>query len=185
MISWADLGIKPWKAFLRLNLRRLHCLIQPERGVTIPEMLIALFLAAMTAGLVGTAVYQFFLVTNDGNNRLASLHDLQNASMWIGKDVSEARSFMPGSGTVYGILTTGDASVQYRYYYDPGMKALVRQDLVDDLVVSTRIIARRIAAQEDVVFSLTDNLLTVSITSSSDEGTISESTTLKFYMRVD
>ena len=92
---------------------------------------------------------------------------------------------MTGSGTVYGILTTGDASVQYRYYYDPGMKALVRQDLVDDLAVSTRIIARRIAAQEDVVFSLTDNLLTVSITSSSNDGTISESTTLKFYMRVD
>jgi hypothetical protein len=185
MLTCGYLVFKPWQTILRRQLRRLQCLIQPERGVTIPEMLIALFLAAMTAGLVGTAVYQFFSVTIDGNNRLALLHDLENASMWIGKDVSEARSFMPGSGTVYGILTTGDASVQYRYYYDPGMKALVRQDLVDDLAVSTRIIARRIAAQEDVVFSLTNNLLTVSITSSSNDGTISESTTLHFYMRVD
>ena len=173
-----------WKSRLSLYLRRVWRRIQGEYGATIPEMLIALVIAASVAGLIGTAVFQFFVATTDGNSRLIVLHDLENASVWLGRDVSQAQSFTPGAGTVYGTLTTGDATVQYRYSYDASNTALVREHLVSATVQSTTRIARRVANQGDVTFSVSGNLLTVSITSTSANGSIAESTTLKLYMRV-
>jgi type II secretory pathway pseudopilin PulG len=168
----------PTRIVLRGHLRRLSS----ERGATIVEMLIALVLAAMAAGLIATAISQFFLVTNDSNNRLAVLNDLQNAALWIGRDANEAQGFTPGSGSIYGTLQSGNLTVQYRYSYDSGSTALVRERLVDGGVESTTKIARRIADQADVVFALNGNLLSVSITAS--HGAISESTTIQVAMRV-
>ena len=158
--------------------------IKHERGATIPEMLIALVLSTFTAGLIATAVYQFFIVTNEGSQRLAMLHDLENASTWLGRDASEAQTFIPGSGIVYGTLETGNTSDKYRYFYDADQTALVRQHVVDEVVQLTTRIARRIADQDDVVFSVSGNLLTVSITATDASGTVSENTTYKFFMKV-
>ncbi|GMR09993.1 MAG: hypothetical protein BMS9Abin28_0814 [Anaerolineae bacterium] len=155
-----------------------------ERGLTIAEMLIAAVLAASAAGLIGTALYQFFVVTRDGNARLSVLTDLQNASLWLGRDAIEARSFTPGSGLVYGTLTAGDPTVQYRYSYDAGNTALVREHLVSGVPKTTLKIARRIANQADIAFTVTGSLLTVSIRSTGANGEIAESTTLKLSMRV-
>ena len=153
-----------------------------ERGFTLPEMLITAVLVGGTAALITTAIYQIFIVAQDGNARLAALGDVQNASIWIGRDSSESASWSAGSGTVYGTLTTSDPLVQYRYSYDAANTALVREHLVSGSPVSTLSIARRIANQGDVSFSLTGTLLTVSITGTS--GTASENATLKLGMRV-
>jgi len=168
----------------RRNRGRTWPGIKFERGATIPEILIALVLSTFAAGLIATAAYQFFIVTNDSNNRLAVLHDLENVSTWLGRDASEAQAFTPGSGAVYGTLETGNTSVKYRYSYDAGQTALVREHLVDEVVQSTTTIARWIASQGDVVFSVSGNLLTVSITASGAGGAVSESTTLKLSMKV-
>jgi hypothetical protein len=158
--------------------------LRTEQGATLPELLIALVLTAMTAGLVGTAIYQFFVVSNDGNDRMIVLHNLQNASTWLGRDTNESQSFTPGSGDVYGTLTTGDTTVEYRYSYDSTNKALIREHLVSSVVQSTMPVARRIANQNDVSFSINGSLLSVSITTTSVNGSISESTTLKLALRV-
>ena len=155
-----------------------------ERGLTIAEILIAVVLAASAVGLIGTALYQFFVVTRDGNERLTVLTDLQNASLWIGRDAIEARSFTPGSGSVYGTLTAGDPTVQYRYSYDAGNTALVREHLVSGVPQTTLKIARRISNQADIAFTISGSLLTVSVTSTGSDGGIAESTTLKLSMRV-
>ncbi|HEX9893427.1 MAG TPA: prepilin-type N-terminal cleavage/methylation domain-containing protein [Gemmatimonadales bacterium] len=153
-----------------------------ERGFTIPEMLIATVLVASAAGLIATAIYEVFVVARSGNARLAALSDLETASLWIGRDASEAQSFAAGSGTVYGTLTTSTATIQYQYSYDSANTALVREVLVSGSPTSTLQIARRIAAQGNVAFSLSGSLLTVSITST--VGPTSETTTLKLGMRV-
>ncbi|MGH2620045.1 MAG: PulJ/GspJ family protein, partial [Anaerolineales bacterium] len=88
-----------------------------ERGFTIPEMLIATVLVASAAGLIATAIYEVFVVARSGNARLAALSDLESASLWIGRDASEAQSFAAGSGTIYGTLTTSNPTIQYRYSY--------------------------------------------------------------------
>lgn len=173
-----------WRDKSSRNRGRAWFGIKLERGATLPEMLIAIVLSTFAAGLIATAAYQFFIVTNDSNNRLAVLHDLENASTWLGRDASESQLFSPGSGAIYGTLETGNPSIKYRYSYDTGNTALVREDLVDEVVQSTIRIARWIANQGDVVFSVSGNLLTVSITATDADGLLSESATLKFSMKV-
>ncbi|MFV2044866.1 MAG: type II secretion system protein J, partial [Anaerolineales bacterium] len=153
-----------------------------ERGFTLPEMLITAVLVGGAAALIATAIYQVFIVAQDGNARLAVLGDMENAAIWIGRDSSESASWSAGSGTVYGTLTTSDPNVQYRYSYDAATSSLVREHLVAGSPVSTLSIARRIANQGDVSFSLAGTLLTVSLTGTS--GPTSESATLKLGMRV-
>jgi len=156
--------------------------LRSERGFTLPELLITTVLVAGSAGLIATAIYQIFVVSQDGNARLAVLGDVQNAAIWIGRDSSESASWTAGSGSEYGTLTTGDPTVQFRYSYDAATTSLVREQLVSGSPVSTLNIARRIAGQGDVSFSVTGSLLTVSITGTS--GPTSESSTLKLGMRV-
>ncbi len=163
---------------------RIQRLIRNERGVTIPELMISLVISASVAGLIGTAVFQFFVVTSEGNDRLTVLQSLQNASVWLGRDSSEASVATGGTGNVYGTLTTGDPTVEYRYSYDAAEKTLVREHLISGVVQSTHVVARRIENQGDIVFSAIGNLITVSITATSDNGAVSETRTLDLAMRV-
>jgi type II secretory pathway pseudopilin PulG len=153
-----------------------------QAGFTIPEMLIGALLATAAATLIATAIYQFSVASRDGRNRLTALGDLQNASLWIGRDTSEAQSFASGSGSVYGTLTTSDANLEYRYSYNSSDTSLVREVLVGGSPTNTTRVARHIAGQGDVAFSLSGTLLTVTITSTS--GSIDESATLSASMRV-
>lgn len=171
--------------FLRDGLRRLRHCLSSERGVSIPEMLVAMVLASATAGLIGTAIYQFIVVGSDGADRLEVLGAIENAALWLGRDASESQTFTLGSGAEYGILTTGDPAVEYRYSYDAGNTALVREHLVSSVVQSTQRVARRIADQGDIVFTVNGNLLTVSITATSADGSMAESADLSLHMRVE
>ena len=176
-IGFGQLRRKDWVGSVRQ-------LTGNERGVTIPELMISLVIAASVAGLIGTAVFQFFVVTSDGNDRLTVLQSLQNASVWLGRDVSEAQSFSAGTGNVYGTLTTGDPTVEYRYSYDPVDKVLEREHLVSSVVQSTHVAARHIETKGDIVFSLSGNLLSVSITATSANGAVSVTKVFDLAMRV-
>lgn len=163
------------------SLRRL---VTEDRGMTLTEMLVTLFLMSLLLGLLGTAFYQFFTATRWGNNTLTALHDLENAQVWLSRDARQAQSFTPGSSPVYGAFDCGDYStVEYRYSYDSGNTALVREKIVDGGVESTLTVARHIAQQSDVGFSVNGSLVTITLTSTS--GAISGNTTLKINMRTD
>lgn len=163
------------------SLRRL---ITEDRGMTLTEMLVSAFLMSLLIGVLGTAFYQFFTATRWGNDTLTALHDLENAEVWLSRDVREAQSFTPGSSPVYGTFDCGDYStVQYRYSYDSGNTALVREKIVDGGVESTLTVARHIDQESDVAFSAGSSLVTITLTSTS--GAISRNTTLKINMRTD
>lgn len=166
-------------------LNRIGNQLGSELGVSIPEMLVAMVLASATAGLIGTAVYQFIVVGTNGADRLEVLGAIENAALWLGRDTTESQSFTPGSGSEYGTLTTGDPTVEYRYSYDAGNTALVREHLVSSVVQSTQRVARRIANQGDIVFTVNGNLLTVTITATSADGSMTESADLSLQMRVE
>lgn len=163
---------------------RLTRWARSERGASIPEILVATVIAASVAGLLGTAVYQFFRATTDGRNHLATQNSVSNASLWLGRDATEAGSFSPGSGTTYGTFITGEPSIKFRYSYDASQKALVREYLLDDVVQTTQAVARNIENQSDVVFSVNNDLLTVTITATSPDGDVSEDMALDLAMRV-
>lgn len=155
--------------------------IRAEHGATLVEMLVAMSITVLVFGILSTALVQFMLVTRWGNDQLRITSDLQVASLWLGRDVLEASSFTPGSGTEYGTLNWADSTHQYRYSYSPTDDALVREHFENSILQSTLSVARYIAFQEDVVFNSSGQLLTVSITSTS--GGESETVNLSFAMR--
>ena len=157
--------------------RSLRRLVTEDRGITLTEMLVTLFLMSLLLGLLGTAFYQFFTATRWGNDTLTALHDLENAGTWLSGDARQAQSFTPGSSPVYGTFDGGDSTVQYSYNSEN--TALVRT--VDG--GSPLTVARHIAQEDHVQFSVDGSLVTITLTSTS--GAISRSTTLKINVRTD
>jgi len=153
-----------------------------QAGFTIPEMLIGALLATAAATLIATAIYQFSVASRDGRNRLTALGDIQNASLWFGRDATEAQSVAGGGGSVYGSIFTSDPTVEYRYSYDAANTSLIREHLVSGVPQSSAAIARHIASMGDVSFSLSGSLLTMTITATS--GPISQTATVHASMRV-
>ncbi|MCJ7619678.1 MAG: hypothetical protein MUP64_05620 [Anaerolineae bacterium] len=156
--------------------RRFLRIVAKDEGATLTELLVSIFLASLLVSVLGTAMYQFYAVSRLGNDSLTVLHDLENVGVWLSRDAREARAFAPGSGTVYGTLDCGGSTVEYSY--DAGDTALVRTVDGQSLTV-----ARHIAQQNDVQFSVNGTLVTVSLTSTS--GATSRSATLEVNMRVD
>jgi hypothetical protein len=161
-----------------LNLKKK---VSSEKGATLVEMLVAMSISVLVFGVITTALVQFLLVTRWGNSQLQISSDFQVASLWLGRDTLEAASWTPGSGTVYGTLNWDDSSEQFRYSYSLTDQSLVREHIVNSVVQSTITVARHIANQGDVVFSLNGQLLSVSITSTS--GVESETINLQLAMR--
>ncbi len=155
-----------------------------ESGATLPELLIALVVSAAAMVLIGAAVYHLFVASSLGNARLTALHNLGNASLWLNRDTKQSTTFSPESAPIYGTFTTGDPSVQFRYTYDATDEALVRQRLIDGSVDQTVTVARGILDQEDVQFSTSGALVTVSLTARDPQGQVAESMLLQSAMRV-
>jgi hypothetical protein len=153
-----------------------------ETGASLVELLIGIAISTFVVATLGAAVYQFFAISGTGNARMAVLHDLQNAGLWLGRDAQEASSFSAGGGLVYGTFNWSDLSVQFRYSYDPGTTSLIREHLVGGVTQSTVAVARHIASQSDVTFSPSGSLVTVLITSTS--GGVSAGDTILLAMRV-
>lgn len=157
-------------------------LVTEDRGMTLTEILVSIFLMSLLIGVLGTAFYQFYAAARWGNNTLTVLHDQENAQVWLSRDAREAQSFTPASSPVYGTFYCGDYSTtQYRYSYDSGNTALVREKIVDGGVESTLAVARHIAQESDVGFSVNGNLVTITLTCTS--GATSRATTLEINMR--
>ncbi len=165
----------------RINNNSLLEKCRGEKGASLVEMLVAMAISVMVFGVITTALVQFMLVSRWGISQLQFSSDFQIASLWLGRDALEASSFTSGAGTVYGTLNWEDSTHQFRYSYDLVDNALIREHLVSGVVQSTITVSRHIAAQSDVVFSLSGKLLTVSITSTS--GAEVESVDIKFAMR--
>ena len=153
-----------------------------ERGASLVELLVAMAISTFVIGMLGTSIYQFYAISTYGQARMTALQDLQNAGLWLGRDAQEAATFVAGSGSVYGTFRWSDASVEFRYSYDSGERALVREHLVGGVVQSTLSVARHIASQGDVTFAPSGNRVVITLTASS--GTVTATDSLTLTMRV-
>jgi Tfp pilus assembly protein FimT len=159
--------------------RALH--LKDEQGASLVELLVAIAISVLVFSILSTALVQFILVTRWGNNQLQVTNDIQVASIWLGRDAVESASFTPGTGTEYGTLAWADSSHEYRYIYDIADTALIREHYDSGILQNTITVARRIQNQADVVFSISGELLSVSITATS--GDESETANLDFALR--
>jgi hypothetical protein len=163
------------------KLRGVFPNLSQERGTSLVEVLVAMSISLIVFGVITTSMVQFFLVTRWGNSQLQITNDIQVTSIWLGRDALEASSFTAGTGNVYGILNWPDSSNQFRYSYDALEQALVREHIEDGSLLTTNTVARYILDQNDVSFSISGSLLTVSITSTS--GDEIKSVDIEFSMR--
>lgn len=139
--------------------------VRDDRGASLVELLVAIAISVLIFSVLSTALVQFVLTTRWGNSQLQVTNDIQVVSLWLGRDALEAASFTPGAGAEYGTLAWADASQQYRYLYNNAETSLIREHYDGGILQSTTTVSRQIQNQGDVTFSITGNLLSVSITS--------------------
>lgn len=161
---------------------------QDQKGASLVEMLVVIAISTMVIGIITTSLVQFMLVTNWGNDQLLVTSDLQVAGLWLGRDIPESSSFTPDTinPNRYGTFSWLDENGilhEYTYSYDPSSGDLIREYLQDGSTQSTLGAARNIADPGDVNISLSGDLVTVEITSTS--GDVSETVELHFSMRAD
>jgi hypothetical protein len=154
-------------------------MVAGEAGITLVELLAGLGISIFVLAFVGTAVFQFYKVTGWGNDRMLLASSLQTAQLWLGRDAVQANSFTPGATPVYGTLSipTSGSPIQIQYSYDSAAHTLVRTD-----ASGSQVVARNIANESDVSFSLSGRQLDVSLTST--RGSLTDSSVFSFALRV-
>ncbi|MBI2865742.1 MAG: prepilin-type N-terminal cleavage/methylation domain-containing protein [Chloroflexi bacterium] len=129
------------------------------RGFTLVEVVIAL---AVTGLLVTTLVAALSLTLTQVPKEGAKLsveNRIQLARYWLTRDANSAEGYTTGTSPMYGTYTwedyTGETTVTYQaiYYYNPTLKALMRQEKMDGVVQSTVQVAADIQQESHVAFA--------------------------------
>jgi len=150
-----------------------------QKGITLVETLLAAGIATMIVGVLGSAIFLFFRVTEQGNEQYRALHDVQNAGFWITRDGEKAQStdLTPGADPVGSMtLSWSDLGQAHTVTYSLSGSNLQRNH---DGEVSA--VARHVSS---VGFSLSaQRVVTADVTSSPDgRWGVSEETTFKAYL---
>ncbi|MBI2852602.1 MAG: type II secretion system protein [Chloroflexi bacterium] len=148
--------------------------MKSQRGMALVELLVAIAITGLIIGLPGTAIYQFFAVTESGSRTLTALHDVQNAASWFALDGQMATSANVSSGLE---LTLSDNStIEYELEGSGPLYELRRSAGGSEIVL-----ARNVA---DAVFTLDGRVITMTITSSPvNRWGVTETRTYKVYLR--
>ncbi len=145
-------------------------MIKRQQGFTLVELLISMFITALIIGVVGTAIYQIFTVTEYGNARLLTIHELQNVVHWVSRDGQTAISAT--GGTQLTLTLPDNSSIIYN---------LTGTNLYRVSAGSQMTLAQNISSAN---FSIQGRTITMSLTSSSpDRWQVSEQGTYQVYLR--
>ena len=95
--------------------------------MTLIEVVIACTITAVIIGGLSVAIYTIVNITERGNAESAALHDLQQASYWIGNDTQMAwtTSLSDGGSATNNVTlrwTNGDGSSHYSIYQLAGTR---------------------------------------------------------------
>jgi len=141
-----------------------------QKGFTIVEILVAVAISGMIASLIGTAIYQFFAVTDRGSDEIVALHDVQNAAHWLNIDGPEAVSAT--GGATLGLTLPDASTVTY---------AVSGTDLVRTAGAAQTTVARNVTALN---FDVAGKVVTMTITSAPTGGWgVSQQKIYKVYLR--
>lgn len=151
-----------------------------QRGITLVEVLLAAGIATMIAGVLGSAIFLFFRVTEQGNDQYRALHDVQNAGFWITRDGESAQTadLVEGADPVNSMtLSWSDAGEEHTITYSLSGNNLQRDY---DGTIST--VARYISF---VGFSISEQRVITADITSAPQGRweTSEQSTYKVYLR--
>ena len=150
-----------------------------QRGLTLVELLLALGISALISGALGTAIHQFVMASERGNDDLRALHDVQNAGYWITLDGGKAVT----TNLVDGALSTGSMTLTWTSGVQTHTVtySLAGTELKRDHNGTITTVARHVSSVE---FSLAGLLITATMASTpAGRWGVSEQATYKVWLR--
>ncbi len=150
-----------------------------QRGLTLVELLLALGISALISGTLGTAIHQFVMASERGNDDLRALHDVQNAGFWLTLDGERAE----GTNLVDGAPPAQSMTLSWTIGGQAHTSAysLSETALNRDHNGTITTVARHVASAQ---FSLAGRVITVTMTSTpAGRWGVSEQATYKVWLR--
>jgi prepilin-type N-terminal cleavage/methylation domain-containing protein len=131
-------------------------MIKSEKGFTLVELLITIALLGLIFGVTAAVIYQLSTVSGAGENRLAAIHDLQNASYWFNQDGQMADCATQTNATNVTFIIHGSPSVEYSWA-GADSKLLTRTDNTGSMTLAQHI--------SSVTFKIQSQLVAMDLTS--------------------
>ena len=153
-------------------------IIKKQRGFTLVEILVAMGITALVTGVLGTAIFQIFDRSASGQDTLRALSDIQNAGQWIYLDGEKAatsdliNNAAPVDTMTFSWTTEGTPHTAIYALTGP---ALVRNHNGVETTV-----ARYLSGVE---FSISDDLISIKLTSAPGNGGVSKEVTYNVWIR--
>ena len=145
-----------------------------QRGFTLIEILVAMAIGGLLVPVVVSGIFAVTKGTAKINTDLVILQDIDGASAWINRDLSQAMTTNLNENETLNTMRvdwidlTGWATEGAESHF--AEYTVVGTDLMREYDGETQIVARRI---ENIAFSRVENYITVAITSTLRDTTLS------------
>ena len=134
-----------------------------ERGFSLVEMMVAIGITGVISGVLGVVVQQTVTVPERGNDQVAAIHSLQNATHWVSLDGQTARTAVGGASLT---LTLPDNStIEYVLYgdelrriYGSSNRTIAREISDADFSVNGRVITMELTAAPEGRLGVSENM---------------------------
>ena len=77
--------------------RKLRLIYKNQKGVTLPELVVALAIVGLIAGITTMVIFQVFTGNISASNHMTAVRQVQNAGYWISHDTQMAQSVVPAA----------------------------------------------------------------------------------------
>ena len=135
-----------------------------QKGYTIVETLLAAGIGAMIVAVLGSAIFLFMRVTEEGTDEFRAQHDIQNTGHWLTRDVERAETTQVGgaAGDMTLTLTWTEDSQTHTvtYHRSDTDNTDLQRDLNDGSSTTEKLVARYVSS---VDFSISNGLVTATI----------------------
>ena len=145
-----------------------------QRGFTLIEILVAMAIGGLLVPVVVSGIFAVTKGTAKINTDLVILQDIDGASAWINRDLSQAMTTNLNENETLNTMRvdwvdlTGWATEGAESHF--AEYTVIGTDLMREYDGATQIVARRI---ENIAFSRVGNYITVAITSTLRDATLS------------
>ena len=135
-----------------------------QKGYTIVETLLAAGIGAMIVAVLGSAIFLFMRVTEEGTDEFRAQHDIQNTGHWLTRDVERAETTQVGGAagdmTLTLTWTEGSQTHTVTYHRSDTDNTDLQRDLNDGSSTTEKLVARYVSS---VDFSISNGLVTATI----------------------